>query len=198
MRRLLLQLCLGLVIAGTASAQFKPRKLGELELVLSGLSATVDPVKVTVPKNTASGVRISIRGGAGEVTIAEAERLLGGPFTIEGDLAGPGLIAPVRLPQADAPNTGDPLLVHIPPLPQSGNYTLANLRITRLGGTVLDITPNRVDVEVIEQVLITSVTTRPLTLEEIKAKGIILDDDSYLGFEFTLGIALDSKAVENA
>ena len=57
MRRLLLQLCLGLVIAGTASAQFKPRKLGELELVLSGLSATVDPVKVTVPKNTASGVR---------------------------------------------------------------------------------------------------------------------------------------------
>ena len=196
MRRLLLQLCLGLVIAGTASAQFKPRKLGELELVLSGLSATVDPVKVTVPKNTASGVRISIRGGAGEVTIAEAERLLGGPFTIEGDLAGPGLIAPVRLPQADAPNTGDPLLVHIPPLPQSGNYTLANLRITRLGGTVLDITPNRVDVEVIEQVLITSVTTRPLTLEEIKAKGIILDDDSYLGFEFTLGIALDSKAVE--
>ena len=86
--------------------------------------------------------------------------------------------------------------MHIPPLPQSGNYTLANLRITRLGGTVLDITPNRVDVEVIEQVLITSVTTRPLTLEEIKAKGIILDDDSYLGFEFTLGIALDSKAVE--
>ena len=80
MRRLLLQLCLGLVIAGTASAQFKPRKLGELELVLSGLSATVDPVKVTVPKNTASGVRISIRGGAGEVTIAEAEQRLGRAF----------------------------------------------------------------------------------------------------------------------
>jgi hypothetical protein len=181
---------------GSVSAQFKPRKLGELELVLSGISATVDPVKVTVPKNTASGVRVSIRGGAGDVTVAEAERFLGGPFSIEGDLAGPGLLAPVRLPQADAPNTGDPLLVHIPPLPQSGNYTLSNLRITRNGSTALDITPSRVDIEVIEQVLITSVTTRPLTLEEIKAKGIILDNDSYLGFEFTLGIALDSKAVE--
>lgn len=194
--RLALLLCLALFAASTASAQFKPRKLGELELLLSGLSATVDPVKVTVPKNTASGVRVNIRGGAGDVSIAEAERFFGGPFTIEGDLAGPGLIAPVRLPQADAPNNGDPLIVHIPPLPQSGNYTLSNLRITRNGSTALDITPSRVDVEVIEQVLITSVTTRPLTLDEIKAKGIILDDDSYLGFEFTLGIALDSKAVE--
>ncbi|HEX2060055.1 MAG TPA: carboxypeptidase-like regulatory domain-containing protein, partial [Thermoanaerobaculia bacterium] len=175
--------------------QLKPRKLGELELVLSGLSATVDPLKVTVPKNTASGVRISIRGGAGDATIAEAERLLGGPFVVEGDLAGPGLAAPVRLPQNDVPNS-DPLLVNIPPLPQSGNYTLSNLRITRNGATALDITPNRVDVEVIEQVLITSVTTRPLTLEEIRNKGIILDDDSYLGFEFTLGVALDSKAVD--
>jgi hypothetical protein len=195
-RHAFVQLCLALVLVGSASAQFKPRKLGELELVLSGISATVDPIKVTVPKNTASGVRISIRGGAGDVTIAEAERFLGGPFAIEGDLAGPGLLAPVRLPQADAPNNGDPLLLHIPPLPQSGNYTLSNLRITRNGSTALDITPSRVDVEVIEQVLITSVTTRPLTLEEIKAKGIILDDDSYLGFEFTLGIALDSKAVQ--
>ena len=176
------------------SGQFvRPRKLGELELLLSGLSATVDPVKVTVPKNTASGVRISIRTGTTEVSIAEAERLLGGAFIVEGDLAGPGLPTPVLLPQS-APS--DPLLVNIPPLPRSGNYTLSNLRITVNGATVLDVTPNRVDVEVIEQVLITSVTTRPLTLDEIKAKGIILDNDSYLGFEFTLGIALDSKAVE--
>ncbi|MFP5246820.1 MAG: hypothetical protein ACLGH0_09005, partial [Thermoanaerobaculia bacterium] len=184
-----------LFLALAASAQLRPRKLGELELVLSGLSATVDPLQVTVPKNTASGVRVSIRNGAGDVTLPEAERLLGGTFTIEGDLAGPGLPVPVRLPQADAPIT-DRLLVNIPPLPQSGNYTLSNLRITRNGATVLDLTPNRVEIEVIEQVLITSVTTRPLTLDEIKAKGIILDDDSYLGFEFTLGIALDSKAVD--
>jgi hypothetical protein len=194
-RRVLLLAILSLFLAATASAQFKPRKLGELELLLSGLSATVDPIQVTVPKNTASGVRVSIRGGAGDVAIAEAERLLGGAFVVEGDLAGPGLVAPVRLPQNGVPNA-DPLLVNIPALPQSGNYTLSNLRITRNGATALDIAPNRVDIEVIEQVLITSVTTRPLTLEEIKAKGIILDDDSYLGFEFTLGISLDSKAVD--
>jgi hypothetical protein len=183
-----------LFICTTASAQFvRPRKLGELELLLSGLSATVDPIKVTVPKNTASGVRIAVRSGTTDVPIEEAERLLGGAFVVQGDLAGPGLPTPVLLPQS-AP--ADPLLLNIPPLPRSGNYTLSNLRVTVGGSTVLDVTPSRVDVEVIEQVLITSVTTRPLTLDEIKARGIILDNDSYLGFEFTLGIALDSKPVD--
>ncbi|MEO8379455.1 MAG: carboxypeptidase regulatory-like domain-containing protein [Acidobacteriota bacterium] len=181
------------VASGVSAQNLRPRKLGELDLLLSGLSATVDPVRVTVPKNTASGVRIAIRSGAGDLSVAEAERLLGGAFVVEGDLAGPGLPVPVRLPQS-AP--ADPLLVNIPPIPQSGLYTLSNLRVTVNGSTALDITPSRVDVDVIEQVLITSVTTRPLTLDEIKARGIILDDDSYLGFEFTLGLSLDSKRVD--
>ncbi|HEX7149902.1 MAG TPA: carboxypeptidase regulatory-like domain-containing protein [Thermoanaerobaculia bacterium] len=170
----------------------KPRKLGELELRLSGLAAVATPQKVTVPKNTASGIRVSVRAGASDLPLPEAERLLGGPFSIEGDLAGPGLRAPLRLPQTTSP---DPLLLIIPPLPTSGNYTLSNLRLTVNGATALDINPNRVDVEVIEQVLITSVTTRPLTLEEIQAKGIILDNDSYLGFEFTLGMSMESSPV---
>ncbi len=180
--------------AAPASAQLlRPRKLGELELLLSGLTATADPARVTVPKNTASGVRVSIRSGSTDLGIAEAERLLGGAFVVEGDLAGPGLPVPVRLPQTPP---ADHLLVNIPPLPQSGLYVLSNLRVTVGGATALDVTPSRIEVEVIEQVLITSVVTRPLTLDEIKAKGIILDNDSYLGFEFTLGIALDSKRVD--
>jgi hypothetical protein len=43
----------------------------------------------------------------------------------------------------------------------------------------------RVPVQVIDQVLVTSVKTRPLTLDEIKQKGIVLDRDDYLGFEFS-------------
>ena len=60
---------------------------------------------------------------------------------------------------------------------------------------MLDVTPSRVPLKVIEQVLITSVKTRPLTLQEIKDKGIVIDRNDYLGFEFTLGIKLESKAV---
>jgi len=33
-------------------------------------------------------------------------------------------------------------------------------------------------------------------LDEIRAKGIILDSNAYLGFEFTLGLSLDSKATQ--
>jgi hypothetical protein len=182
-----------LSLAFTAFGQL--RKIGELELRLTGLHATADQTAVTVPKNTASGVRVTIRSGNTPLSAAEASRLLGGSFAVQADLAGPGLRGTVSLPDAGTPSS-DPFILNIPPLPQAGDYTLSNLRITIAGATVLDVAPQKVDVDVIDQVLITSVTTRPLTLEEIKAKGIVLDNDSYLGFEFTLGVNLDSKTVD--
>ncbi len=57
------------------------------------------------------------------------------------------------------------------------------------------MTPRTVALNVIDQILITSVTTRQLTLDEIKQRGIVLDSDSYLAFEFTIGMKLESKAV---
>lgn len=85
-------------------------------------------------------------------------------------------------------------------MPVSGDYDLRNLRITRRTNnqtaTILDITPAHVPVTVIEQVLITSVTTRPLSMQEIRDKGILLDSDDYLGFQFTLGMKLESKVVK--
>ena len=63
------------------------------------------------------------------------------------------------------------------------------------GRPVLDVQPQHVPVKVIDQVLVTSVKTRPLTLDEIREKGIVLDSDDYLGFEFTLGLKLESKPV---
>lgn len=47
----------------------------------------------------------------------------------------------------------------------------------------------------IDQVLITSVQTRPLTLDEIREKGIAIDRDDYLGIQFTLGMQLDSRVI---
>ena len=61
--------------------------------------------------------------------------------------------------------------------------------------TVLEVEPSSTTIKVIDQILVTSVKTRPLTLDEIKDKGIVLDSDDYLGFEFTLAMSLDSKAV---
>ncbi len=176
------------------------RKIGELDLAIRGLSATTDATQ-TLPKNVASGVRVTIHAGAQDLTAADAVRFLGGDFAIAGELSGPGLPSAQTIYSAFSSTAGaDPLLLRLPALATAGNYTLANLRIIQrdshgIDHTALDVTPRTVALNVIDQILITSVTTRQLTLDEIKQRGIVLDSDSYLGFEFTIGMKLESKAV---
>jgi hypothetical protein len=167
----------GLTLSGQQGAPF--RKIGELELAIRGLSATTES-RLNVPKNVPCGVRIVVNAGAAAVTAADAVRLLGGAFRIEAELSGPGLTQTLSLP-AGEPDS-DPYLLRLPGLSRAGRYTLANLRLVRdeiVGGqpverTVLDVAPSAVDVEVIDEILITSVTTRPLTLDEIRQRGISL------------------------
>ncbi|HEX6096863.1 MAG TPA: carboxypeptidase regulatory-like domain-containing protein [Thermoanaerobaculia bacterium] len=187
-------LFLALFVTTPLAAQL--RKIGELDLFLRGVSATADQAEVTVPKNTMSGVRVTVRSGSSVLAPDDVRRFVGGNFRIEGELSGPGLRETITLPQADAPVSPDPLLLTIPSLTASGDYSLSNLRITANGKTALDVTPQRIPVTVIDQILITSVTTRALTLDEIRQRGIVIDNDSYLGFEFTMGITMESKPVE--
>jgi hypothetical protein len=196
-----LTLWLALLVALGASlrvdAQQAPlRKIGELDLAIRGLSATTDASQ-TLPKNVASAVRVTLRASAQELTGADAERFLGGSFTIAGELSGPGLSAAQTLSIASgsAASPAGGFLLPIPALQTAGTYTLANLRIMRGTSTVLDVQPRTVTLNVLDQILITSVSTRQLTLDEIKQRGIVLDSDSYLGFEFTIGMKLESKAV---
>ncbi|HEX4603250.1 MAG TPA: Ig-like domain-containing protein, partial [Candidatus Angelobacter sp.] len=173
------------------------RKIGELELGVQGISATVQPANPTIPKNTAAGVRIVVNTPSGALSSADVAKFLGGSFEVHGELSGPGLAGTVTLPVVD-PNGGtpivDPLLLPIPPLSEAGDYTLSNLRIIVNGSPALDVSPATIPVKVIDQVLITSVETRPLTLDEIKAAGIVLDSSDFLGFQFTIGLALQSNA----
>ena len=164
-----------------------------MELAVLGVSATVDAAGATVPKNTASGVRILFRGGTGDLAPADISRFLGGAYTIEGDFSGPGLAETVTLSSPGSSTTAP--ILRLPPVAIAGDYTLANVRLVVNGRTVLDATPRTTLIKVIDQILITSVKTRPLTLAEIKAKGIVLDSDDYLGFEFTLGLKFMSKPV---
>ena len=191
---LLLLLCAG----SYTHAQTPLRKIGEMDLAIVGVSAIVDPPRLTVPKNIPTGVPITVRGGTNPIAPGLLTQLLGGAYYVEGELSGPGLGETLTLRQAGPTDTFStaPLLLPIPSLPVPGAYTLSNLRITNANHQpVLDVAPRVVAIEVIDQVLITSVKTRPLTLQEIKDKGIVLDKDDYLAFEFTIGLKLESKAV---
>jgi hypothetical protein len=181
---------------GPAEAQL--RKIGEMELRLSGLSATVENAEPVVPKHTPGGIRIAVKAGDVQLSLADLTRFLGPNVGVEGELSGPGFSQPVALPLPadDESLVADPLVLRTPPIPIAGNYRLSNLRVVANGRPVLDVEPSTVPLKVIDQILVTQVSTRALTLDEIRGKGIVLDSDDYLGFEFTMGFKLDSKAVD--
>ncbi len=193
-RKLLLVSLCAVLLGMPAQAQTALRKIGEMDLTLLGLTATVDNPAPVVPKNTPSGIRVIFKAGTTQLSDADVARFLGGSFQVQAELSGPG-IQTVTLPLADAPQVSSPTILPIPEIPTSGDYTLSNLRIMVNKSAVLDVSPQNVPLKVIEQVLVTSVTTTPLTLDEIKAKGIVLDSNSYIGFQFTLGLALQSQQV---
>jgi len=184
-------------VASFAWAQGPARKLGELELKLLGIQASADPANPTVPKNVASGIRVVATAGGQALDASQLAAFLGTGFIAEAELSGPGLRETVTIPQRAPgdPLPEDPLLLPLPPLGVAGDYTIANLRLVIGSRSVLDVAPAQIPLRVIDQILVTSVKTRPLTLDEIKAKGIVLDNDDYLGFDFSLGLKLDSKQV---
>ncbi|PYK96334.1 MAG: hypothetical protein DME19_20025, partial [Verrucomicrobia bacterium] len=52
-----------------------------------------------------------------------------------------------------------------------------------------------VPVHVFDQVLVSTVTSRPLTLDEIKEKGIVIDENNFHAVEFEVGFVLEGKTI---
>src|SRR4051794_14456339 len=150
--------------------------LSSFDVSILGLTATPDPLEPTVPKNTESAVRIVIHSGDRTLSYAEAVSYLGTAFDVKAELSGPGLDHAITVPDLlpGDPPPEDPLLLRFPPLPVSGDYQLANIRIVdpTTHKPLLDVTPSTIPLKVIDQVLVTSVRTRPLTNDEIREKGI--------------------------
>ncbi|MBN2369323.1 MAG: carboxypeptidase regulatory-like domain-containing protein [Vicinamibacteria bacterium] len=191
-------LAVGWISPDKAIAEPLLRKLGQLRLEILGIQATIDPAEPVVPKGIASGVRIVVSRGGVPLTADEVEEYIGAGYEVHAELSGPGLPATITLPYlrpGEAPSS-DPLLLPIPALPVAGDYELSNVRIVAESRPSLDVHPESATVRVIDQILVTSVKTRPLTLDEIKEKGIVLDSDDYLGFEFTMAFMLESKVVD--
>jgi hypothetical protein len=62
-------LALVLILGALAAPEAQSlRKIGEMELSLVGLSATVDGARPAIPKNVSSGVKIKISAGGAPVT----------------------------------------------------------------------------------------------------------------------------------
>jgi Bacterial Ig-like domain/Carboxypeptidase regulatory-like domain len=186
-------LSLTALLFGTLVCAQTPTKIGSLDLSIGGLQATVTPSQPVIPKNIASGVQIVVSQNGQTLAPAAIAQYLGGPFQIVGEFSGPGLTQTVDVPQS--PPSANSLIVNLPAMTTAGDYTLSNLRFLVNGQSVLDVSPSTVTVKVIDQVLVTSVQTQPLTLDQIQAMGVVLGNSDYTGFQFTVGLQLSSQVV---
>jgi hypothetical protein len=178
-------------LTDTSSNSILSPVLATADFDLLGLAVTADPATLTVPKNTATSIRTSVRvpEGTDPLNIIAA---LNPNYRVRGELTGPSLTAPLAL---EAP-IGQPL--NIPALSNAGDHIVRNLRVVDLSTpeqtVVTSVTPDSVGIVVIERLLISQVQVNELNYDQIIQAGINITGDSYRAFNFTLGVATTSNA----
>src|SRR4029077_518304 len=162
-----------------------------LQFDIVGVRLVVDPPALTVPKNIATQINTSLVAPSGLGTdVRDALATLTDGAQVEAELRGPSL-TPTRI----AVVPGQPL--PIPPLALPGDYVLDGLRLVKNGETILDATTGgggpstTIPIRVINEVLLASVTSKPLSLDDIRGKGIVIDDKNFSAVNFQVAFNID-------
>ncbi len=83
-----------------------------------------------------------------------------------------------------------------PPLRWTGNYVVDDIRLIDADGATLgQADPASISIHVPEQITVSDLYTRPLSMDEIRDHGILLDGDSFTAYEFRFAIATNSTPV---
>jgi len=165
---------------GLAAATAAP--LTTLEYKVSGQQLEVTPSALAVPKGIPGSISVNLRGGL-ETGIATEGAV------VQAILRGPSFAARTLV---GAP--GEPLL--LPPLNLVGDYSLDDIKLVDVDGeTLLQGSPSTVPVQVFDEVLVARVTSRPLTSDEIRDRGIVIDENNFRAVEFEVGFVVDGVTV---
>ncbi|MCK6549505.1 hypothetical protein L6R52_26940, partial [Myxococcota bacterium] len=185
-RRVAAALALAAALAGAASAARATDVLTTLDYRVVGVALRPVRTSLAIPKNVPGAVTIELIAGSEGNTVEELAR----GAVVEATLRGPSFAARrvVGLPNGD---------LVLPPLPLVGDYSLDDIRLVDVatGATRLDASPRSLPVTVFDEVLVSRVTSRPLTLDEIEARGITIDESSFRVLEFEVGFVLDGQTV---
>gem|GEM_PF-6462551 len=174
-----LAFCLAVLLSIAAQAA-GALDLGSAQLQIAGTRLTVSPESQTVPNNTVTIVETHLEGydvGAGA---------LPADLRVVGDFTGPEIDGIQRL--ETTPN--EPF--RIPRLRVQGQYQLDNIRLVQ-GDEILAYATPRSSAVLVTQVLVARVTSRALTLDEVRSYGVVVDEDHFHAFNFTFGFAVDGK-----
>ncbi|MEO8677871.1 MAG: carboxypeptidase regulatory-like domain-containing protein, partial [Vicinamibacterales bacterium] len=175
-----------LVCGADARLRAQDRSLGKEDIILLGLGLRVEPDHQTVPRDVATIVSTFLATSTpspGEVP----------PFApgaiVRATLRGPGVGAGLAL--TASPNSP----FNIPPLSTAGIYTLDDIRLESGGELLMRGVPESVTIEVIEKLLVTQVTARALSAQEIREKGIVFDKSNFQAYNFTAAFAVQDTPI---
>jgi hypothetical protein len=174
-------------LTSPALGQQSARTLASMEFHLVGVSLQVGPEYQAVPKGIASEVTTGFVS-AGQSLPDAVLAMLPKDFKVIGELTGPNYTVPLTL----ATTPGSPF--ELPTLPILGKYNLSNIRLTDGSGKALfSAIPQVVTIESISDPIVTSVTTRPLTLDELRDRGVTFDSTNFTAYEFTGALGVTSS-----
>ncbi|HEV7509643.1 MAG TPA: Ig-like domain-containing protein [Thermoanaerobaculia bacterium] len=177
-----LRLLAGLWFALLAPALAGAADLANARLLIAGSRLTISPESQTVPFDTPTIIDTHIEG-------YDVERgVLPKDLRVVGDFTGPevnGILVLETVPNQP---------FRIPRLRLEGQYRLDNIRLMQ-GNDLLAYAEPRSAGVLVTQVLITKVTSRALTLDEIRSYGIVVNDDSFQAFNFTFAFAVAGETV---
>jgi hypothetical protein len=154
--------------------------LTELEYRLTGIALDVSPSTLTVPRGVTTHLETSILG----------EEVLPDGAVVHATLRGPSFPGTIEITAAP----GEPIL--LPPLSRSGIHFLEDIRLDIDEELTIPASPPEVTINVLEEILIGNVTSRPLSLDEIRELGIQFDETSFKAFNFTLAFTTESEVKE--
>jgi Tol biopolymer transport system component/protocatechuate 3,4-dioxygenase beta subunit len=173
-------------VPGADGAETTP--LATLEYRVVGTHLRASPAALSVPKGVPGSLRVDLVRGDGSQEPADSPLLV--DAHVEAVLRGPSFPARrlVALP-------GSPL--SLPVLNLVGEYQIDGIRLVEssTGTTRMEADPASVPVRVFDEVLVSRVTSRPLSMQEITDKGIVVDANSFRAVEFEVGFVLDGVTI---
>ena len=89
--------------------------------------------------------------------------------------------------------------VEFPAQTQPGIYSIESVELLTLSGALLAqraLVLEVPEIRVLDEVLVTEVSSRPLSADEIAEKGIVVDEDSFQVLNFAVGMQIDGEDVE--
>ncbi len=180
---------------GSISAQSGP--LTEGRVTIQGNRLTIFSNDLTTDANQVLdvGEQAQVRTCFGGPTVPCGSVRAGDPrisgLEVHAELRGP------ELPSAQTLTTVPGGTFLLPGFQQEGDYRLENIRmVSTLDGQVVGYAEPSVAILQVRQIVLASATVRTLSLEELQARGITLNEENFQAFDFAVGFALEDEIVE--